>query len=176
MAKQSAGILVYRRKNNTVEVFLAHPGGPFWAKKDDYAWSIPKGEYQAGEDPFEVAKREFEEEIGQPAPKGKYIKLGEIKQPNDKIVTAWAIEKDLGQVETNSNTFIIEWPPRSGKQESFPEVDRADWFEISAASRKIHPGQNELLKRLAEKLAIPFTDQSQGQLDNKLSNKQASLL
>lgn len=176
MAKQSAGILVYRRKNDVVEVFLEHPGGPFWTKKDNYAWSIPKGEYQEGENPFEVARREFQEEIGQPAPEGKYIELGEIKQPNGKIVTAWAIEKDLGEIETNSNTFTIEWPPKSGQQQAFPEVDRAEWFDLSTASRKVHPGQNELLKRLAESLKVPFTDQSTGQTDEKLSDKQVSLL
>ena len=155
---------------------MAHSGGPFWAKKDDYAWSMPKGEYTDGEDPFEVAKREFEEEIGQPAPKGEFTKLEPIKQSNGKIVTAWAIEKDLGEVKTNSNTFTIEWPPRSGQQKSFPEVDCAAWFEISTASKKVHPGQNELLKHLAQKLKVPFTDQSSNPNEEKLSDTQASLL
>ena len=203
MAKQSAGILVYRTKNDTVdpvvslrdyssktntipkenskiyygvEVFLVHPGGPFWAKKDDYAWSIPKGIYDKDEEPFDAAKREFMEETGQPAPEGEYVELGEIQQKNNKIVTAWAVEKDLGDVKIKSNTFSLEWPPKSGKMLEVPEADRAEWFEISAASRKVHPGQPGLLKRLAEILSVPYTDQSSGSLEDKLNDKQASLL
>lgn len=177
MAKHSAGILVYRNKDNTLEVLLIHPGGPFWAKKDNYAWSIPKGEYQDSEELFEVAKREFEEEIGQPAPDGRYKELGSIKQAGGKIVTAWAIEKDFGQVTVTSNTFTMEWPPKSGQQQEFPEVDRAEWFSLAEASQKLHPGQNEFLQRLAKELNIMFTEPSETKpLEEKLSQQQISLL
>ncbi len=175
MAKQSAGILVYRKKNDGVEVFLVHAGGPFWAKKDDYAWSMPKGEYQDDENPFEVAKREFEEEIGQPAPDGKYDELGEVKLKSSKVVTCWTVEKDLGEVEVKSNTFTLEWPPKSGKIQKFPEVDRGQWYNLSTASRKIHPGLGEFLKRLAKKLNTSYKDQSDYG-ERKLSDKQISLL
>lgn len=177
MAKQSAGILVYRKSGNRVEVLLVHPGGPFWAKKNDYAWSVPKGEFQDGEEPFEVAKREFREETGQNAPEGEYQELGQTKQAGGKIVTAWAIEKDLGPVKASSNTFTVEWPPRSGKQQEFPEVDRAEWFDLSTATRKLHPGQNEFLHRLADKLGVSVTETSSDKpLNEKLDNQQISLL
>lgn len=175
MAKQSAGILVYRRKNNNVEVFLIHPGGPYWAKKDDYAWSLPKGVYE-DEDAFDAAKREFEEETGQSAPEGEYMDLGSVILASGKEVKVWAIEKDLGEIEIKSNEFELEWPPKSGKKQKFPEVDMSEWFDLGAASKKIHPGLNDLLKRLAEKLKVSFEDQSQGSLDDKLNDKQASLL
>lgn len=177
MTKQSAGILLYRKKEDSVEVLLVHPGGPFWARKNDYAWSIPKGEYQDGEDPFTAAKREFQEEIGQPAPDLRYEELGSIKQPGGKIVTAWSAERDLGEVTVSSNTFTIEWPPKSGQRQEFPEVDRAKWFDFSTASRKLHPGQNEFLARLAEKLQVPLMDKSENKPpEDKLSSQQISLL
>lgn len=175
MAKQSAGILVFRNKDDKVEVFLVHPGGPFWAKKDDLAWSIPKGEYTDNEDPFEAAKREFQEEVGQMAPDGDYLELGHAKQKGGKDVAVWAVEKDLGDVKVESNTFSMEWPPRSGRQQDFPEVDKAAWFELGAASRKLHPGQQEFLKTLASKLGVAFTEQAPDP-DDKLSDKQISLL
>ncbi len=176
MGKQSAGLLVYRGQGNSIEVFLVHPGGPFWSKKDDYAWSIPKGMYENSEEPFTAAKREFEEEVGQPAPDGEYIELGFVKLASGKEVLAWAVRKDLGRVELSSNTFEIEWPPKSGNKQAFPEVDRAEWFDLEEASRKIHPGLNEFIKRLAEKLKVDYKDQSRGQLTDKLSDKQVSLL
>ncbi|HLB66023.1 MAG TPA: NUDIX domain-containing protein [Candidatus Saccharimonadales bacterium] len=176
MPKQSAGILVYRKKNDTVEVFLVHPGGPFWKNKDDYAWSIPKGMYEENEDAFNAAKREFTEETGQTAPEGEYSELGTVKLASGKEVAAWAVESDLGNVQIKSNTFSLEWPPKSGKQQEFPEVDRARWFDLSAATRKIHPGLNDLLRRLAETLKVTFSDQSTGSLEDKLNDTQISLL
>lgn len=176
MAKQSAGLLVYRKTADQVEVLLVHPGGPFWSKKDTHAWSIPKGEYKDSEAPFEVAKREFKEEIGQEAPNGEYLELGEIKQTGGKRIVAWAIEKDLGPIEVKSNTFKIEWPPKSGQQQEFPEVDKADWFDLPTASAKLHPGQNEFLKQLAEKLNVKFEDQNPSRDASDLNNQQISLL
>ncbi len=175
--KQSAGLLVYRQKEGRAEVLLVHPGGPFWAKKDDYAWSIPKGEYLDGEDIMTAAKREFSEEIGRPAPAGSYHELGEVKQAGGKRVTAWAVEADLGTVTTTSNTFTVEWPPRSGQQKEFPEVDRAAWYDLSTATRKLHPGQSPLLHRLADHLGIEIKEESEPKpLDQKLNNQQISLL
>lgn len=175
--KQSAGLLVYRQKKGKVEVLLVHPGGPFWAKKDDYAWSLPKGEYLDGEDVFAAAKREFQEELGIAAPNGDYLELGEVKQAGGKRVTAWAIEKDLGKITTASNTFTLEWPPRSGQQKDFPEVDRAAWYSLSVATRKLHPGQSPLLHTLANHLNIEITEESEPKpLDQKLDDKQISLL
>ncbi len=153
-----------------------HPGGPFWAKKDLHAWSIPKGLIEGEDNPFQTAKREFREEVGQEPPSGEYLKLGSIKQAGGKQVFAWAIEKDLGEIKVSSNTFSIEWPPRSGQQQEFPEVDKAEWFDLSTASQKLHPGQNELLQRLAEKLNIDYDDQNPNHVDDDLSQKQTSLL
>jgi len=147
MPKRSAGILLYRRRGAGLELLLVHPGGPFWAKKDLGAWSIPKGEYSAGEDAFAVAKREFEEETGAP-PQGEFLPLGEIAQAGGKIVTAWALEGDFDPVTLRSNTFELEWPPRSGRVQSFPEVDRAQWFAPGEASAKILKGQSPLIVRL----------------------------
>ena len=124
MAKTSAGVLLYRRAGKSLEVFLVHPGGPFWAKKDDGAWSIPKGEFARGQDPVEVAKREFEEETGFPL-KGKLQALEPVKQAGGKIVRAWALERDFDPALLRSNTFQMEWPPRSRKMQEFPEVDSA---------------------------------------------------
>ena len=122
MPKLSAGLLMFRRRENAVEVFLVHPGGPYWSKKDAGAWTIPKGEYEEPEDPLEAAKREFEEETGI-APRGDFLPLGQIRQAGGKLVTAWAFEADCDASAIRSNTFSLEWPPRSGKMREFPEVD-----------------------------------------------------
>jgi predicted NUDIX family NTP pyrophosphohydrolase len=147
-SKRSAGVLLFRRAGGEIEVLLAHPGGPYWRNKDDGAWSIPKGEYADNEDPLAAAKREFAEEIGL-TPSGDFIPLGEIRQPGGKVVTAWAAEGDLDTTRVRSNTFSMPWPPRSGKLQEFPEVDRAEWFLLAAARRKILKGQAEFLDRLA---------------------------
>ena len=148
MAKRSAGILLYRMRNKFLEVFLVHPGGPFWAKKDEGAWSIPKGEFDDGEDPLKAARREFQEETGL-APDGKFIELNPIRQKSGKFVYAWAIEGDIDPTKISSNNFEMEWPPRSGKMRSFPEVDKADWFTLDKAKRKMNAGQVALLDDLA---------------------------
>ncbi len=155
MKKLSAGLLLFRRPVSTVEVFLVHPGGPFWERKDLGSWSLPKGEYQAGEDPFAVALREFEEETGFKLAPGEYVLLGEIKQPSGKIITAWALEHDLDATAVKSNLFELEWPPKSGKQEQFPEVDRARWFGLPVAQQKILKGQAGFLAALAKHLGLP---------------------
>jgi predicted NUDIX family NTP pyrophosphohydrolase len=153
MAKRSAGILLYRGKGAGLELLLVHPGGPFWAKKDLGAWSIPKGEYEEGEDPLAVARREFEEELGSPAPAGEATELGEIAQPSRKVVTAYAIEGDFDPSRLRSNLFEMEWPPKTGRLQSFPEVDRAQWFTVEEARDKILPGQRPFIDRLLERLA-----------------------
>jgi predicted NUDIX family NTP pyrophosphohydrolase len=153
MKKQSAGLLVYRHRNGQVEVLIAHMGAPWWAKKDAGAWSIPKGEY-SDEDPKETARREFSEELGLEPPEGKWLKLGTIEQKNNKNVIAWAVEGDLVVSNIKSNTFKMEWPPRSGKMQEFPEIDRAGWFTLSEAAKKIIPAQIEFLERLADKLDV----------------------
>ena len=127
-----------------------HPGGPMWAKRDAGAWSIPKGEYEAGEDPLAAAKREFEEELGTPAPDGPITDLGEVKQKSGKIVSAWSVAGDLDVTEITSNTVEVQWPPRSGKMLEIPEVDRAEWFGIQQAREKINAAQAELLDRLTQ--------------------------
>jgi predicted NUDIX family NTP pyrophosphohydrolase len=147
MAKQSAGLLVYRKRDGNIEVLLVHPGGPFWKNKDSGAWSIPKGEFTEGEEPLEVAKREFQEEIGQSID-GSFQPLTPVKQRSGKSVYAWSIEADLDVSHVKSNTFTFEWPPHSGKQQEFPEVDRAEWFSLNAASERINDGQRELLRQL----------------------------
>jgi predicted NUDIX family NTP pyrophosphohydrolase len=149
MAKTSAGLLMFRRGGGGVEVFLVHPGGPFWARKNEGAWSIPKGEYAPGEDPFETARREFQEETGFQAG-GDFIPLTPRKQPSGKIVSAWAFEGDCDASAIKSNSFSMEWPPRSGKEQEFPEVDRAGWFTIPAAKEKILKGQVSFLDELME--------------------------
>jgi predicted NUDIX family NTP pyrophosphohydrolase len=150
MPKQSAGILAYRKTNNHLQVFLVHPGGPFFNKKDDGVWSIPKGEYEEDEDPLTAAKREFAEETGQ-TKHGDFDPLASIKYKNGKVVHAWAVESDIDHTNIRSNYFEMEWPPRSGKKASFEEVDRADWFDITTALQKIIPAQADLIKEL-EKL------------------------
>jgi predicted NUDIX family NTP pyrophosphohydrolase len=150
MPTRSAGLLVYRRTENGLEVLLVHPGGPYWARKDEGAWSIPKGEHDADEEPIDVAIREFREELGvDPPDTGTAAPLGEHRQPSGKLVTAWAIEGDVDVSEIVSNTFEMEWPPRSGRTAEFPEVDRADWFTPDEARRKLLRGQVVLLDRLA---------------------------
>jgi len=149
--KRSAGLLLYRIRGGAVEVFLVHPGGPFWAKKDLGAWSIPKGEYGPGEDPLEAARRELEEETGL-RPGGPPLPLGSARQPGGKEVLAWAVEGDADPAAIRSNTFSMEWPPRSGKQAEFPEVDRAGWFAMDVARKKILKGQVALLEQLERAL------------------------
>ena len=154
MAKRSAGILLYRGRGPGLRLLLVHPGGPFWAKKDLGAWSIPKGEYQEGEDPLSVAKREFEEELGSAPPEGAVIDLGEIVQPSRKVITAFALEGDFDPNRLNSNLFELEWPPKSGRKQSFPEVDRAEWFSVEEARKKSLPGQAPFIDRLIERLGV----------------------
>jgi len=148
MPKKSAGLLLYRVNTSGLEVLLVHPGGPFWAKKDDGCWSIPKGEFGDDEEPLAAAKREFEEELGAQAA-GDFIPLEPIRQPGGKLVYAWAVRGDFDVSRLKSNTFSMEWPPRSGKLLEFPEVDRAGWFGMNAARRKILKGQTPLLDQLA---------------------------
>ena len=151
MPKRSAGLILYRRRNRDIEVFLVHPGGPFWAKKDLASWSIPKGEYTESEDPLAAAKREFHEETGFSVD-GTFTPLGELKQSSGKIVSAWAIEGDCDPAQLRSNTFQLEWPPRSGKHIEVPEVDRGAWFSIAEARTKLFTGQLAFLDRLLAKL------------------------
>jgi len=151
MPKRSAGLLLYRRVNHAVEVFLVHPGGPIWANRDDAAWSLPKGEYLEGEDPLSAAKREVIEETSV-AVDGHFLPLGEARQPSGKIVTAWAIEKDIDPAHVRSNTFLMEWPPKSGEMREFPEVDKGGWFPVPEARKKLLKGQLPFLDRLAQAL------------------------
>jgi predicted NUDIX family NTP pyrophosphohydrolase len=150
---QSAGLVLYRRHDGALEVMLVHMGGPFWARKDEGAWSIPKGEHEDGDDPWAVARREFAEELGQDVPAGEPLTLGTVRQSSGKLVTAFALEADLDVSTVSSNTFELEWPPRSGRLQAFPEVDRADWFDLETAARKLVKGQVPLLARLAEAVA-----------------------
>jgi predicted NUDIX family NTP pyrophosphohydrolase len=147
MAKRSAGILLYRRRSE-LEVLLVHPGGPFWARKDAGAWSIPKGEHDEGEDAQACAIREFTEETGSAPSPGELDDLGSIKQKGGKVVQAWALEGDLDAAGVRSNTFSMQWPPRSGRLQEFPEVDRAEWFPLSSARERINPAQAAFLDRL----------------------------
>jgi predicted NUDIX family NTP pyrophosphohydrolase len=152
MAKTSAGILLFRRGSAGVEVLLVHPGGPFWKNKDEGAWSIPKGEFASGEDPLAAASREFEEETGVHLAPARLIALGEVKQAGGKLVRAWAAEGDLDASAIRSNTFSLEWPPKSGRSQEFPEVDRAAWFQLSEARKKLLKGQVPLLERFEKTL------------------------
>lgn len=153
LAKESAGFLLYRRDNHKVEVLLVHPGGPFFKRRDDGVWSIPKGEIDAGEAPMDVARREFQEELGQPAPQAEMTSLGTVRQGSGKIVHAWAAPGDVDVEHIDSNQFEIEWPPRSGTMQKFPEIDRAQWFDLEAARRKILPAQQTFLDRLEKHLS-----------------------
>jgi predicted NUDIX family NTP pyrophosphohydrolase len=152
MPKKSAGLLLYRRTPAGLEVLLVHPGGPFWARKDEGAWSIPKGELEGAEDPLGAARREFEEELGCAAPAGAALALEPVRQPGGKEVQAWAVEGTFDPAALRSNTFALEWPPRSGKQREFPEIDRAEWFPLDVAARKITQGQAALLRELPARL------------------------
>jgi predicted NUDIX family NTP pyrophosphohydrolase len=147
--KRSAGLLMYRRRNSRLEVFLVHPGGPFWAKKDLGAWSICKGEYAEGEAPLEAAIREFQEETGFAA-QGEFLELGAVQQSGGKIVSAWAFEGDCDPGDLISNRCQVEWPPRSGRMIEIPEVDRGDWFSISEANERILKSQAPFLSGLTE--------------------------
>jgi predicted NUDIX family NTP pyrophosphohydrolase len=149
---RSAGLLLYRVSDGRLEVLIAHMGGPFWAKKDERAWSIPKGEYLDDEDPLAAAKREFEEELGSPPPDGPARPLGEIRQSSGKRVVAWAVEGDLDASSIQSNTFTTEWPPRSGRTAEFPEIDRAEWVDLPTARRKLVKGQVALIDELERNL------------------------
>jgi predicted NUDIX family NTP pyrophosphohydrolase len=152
VARRSAGIILHRSGATGREVLLVHPGGPFWAKKDAGAWSIPKGEYEDGEDPLACALREFEEETGTQLDASDVVELGSIRQKGGKEVTAWAVAGDLDPSTVRSNTFVMEWPPRSGRQAEFPEIDRAEWFGVEAAREKLVPAQAELLDRVLERV------------------------
>lgn len=152
MPQISAGLLLYRRRPNGLEVLLVHPGGPYWRNKDEGAWSIPKGEIDAGEDPLAAARREFQEELGF-EPNGQFIPLTTIRQKAGKTVHAWAFEGDCDPGSLRSNTFAMEWPPRSGRQAEFPEVDRAEFFALEEAKRKINPAQAQWLDELAGRVA-----------------------
>ncbi|MGI8714219.1 MAG: NUDIX domain-containing protein [Solirubrobacteraceae bacterium] len=146
---KSAGILLHRRRAGQLEVLLVHPGGPVWARRDAGAWSIPKGEYD-DEQPLAAARREFAEELGSPPPAGETIELGEIRQKSGKFVSGWALEGDLEAAAIRSNTFEMQWPPRSGRMQAFPEVDRAQWFGLAQAREKLNPAQVTLLERLVD--------------------------
>jgi predicted NUDIX family NTP pyrophosphohydrolase len=153
MPRRSAGVLLHRRgATGEVEVLLVHPGGPYWARKDLGAWSIPKGEYDEADDPRACALREFEEETGTRLEADALVELGTVRQRSGKEVTAWACAGDLDAATIVSNTFEMEWPPRSGRVQSFPEVDRAEWFALDEARQRINSGQAELLERLAATL------------------------
>ena len=153
MAARSAGILLHRTRDGALEVLLVHPGGPLWARRDLGAWSIPKGEYDPGEDPEAAARREFEEELGMAAPAGEAKDLGEVRQKSGKLVRAWSLEGDLDAATITSNTLELEWPPRSGRMIEIPEVDRAEWFPLPLAREKINAAHVELLERLGAQAA-----------------------
>ena len=145
----SAGLLMYRVRSGRMEVMLVHPGGPFWVKKDAGVWSLPKGEVDSGEDALEAAQREFEEETSL-RPQGKFVPLGEVKQKSGKVVRAWAFEGDCDPASLKSNTFTMEWPPHSGKKQEFPEIDRAEFFPLEEARKKINPAQVALIDALEQ--------------------------
>ena len=156
MKKQSAGLLVYRLKNGRPEVLIAHMGGPFHSNKDQGHWSVPKGEFDGGEDPKLAAAREFGEELGKAVPPGDWQDLGSVILKNGKEVSVWAVEGDLDVSDITSSTFRLEWPPRSGQVQEFPEIDRAGWFGLPEAAAKLSPGQVAFLERLANLLHVPF--------------------
>ncbi len=153
-SKRSAGILLFRRRGGDCDVLLVHPGGPFWRKKDDGAWFIPKGELAEGEEPIAAARREFREELGSEPPDGELLALGVVKNKGGKSIFAWALEGDIDLGTFESNTFTLEWPPRSGKMRDFPEVDRAVFFSAPEAARKIHAAELPLLERLLDALQV----------------------
>lgn len=161
MPKLSAGLLLYRVFDASVEVLIAHPGGPFWAKKDEGAWSIPKGEYTDGEDPWQAARREFIEELGKQPPDGPRIEFAPLKQPSGKIITAFAVRGDLDLDGTVSNTFALEWPKGSGNFREYPEIDRVAWLSVAEARSKLLKGQRPLLDRLLDALGYAESGVSQ---------------
>jgi len=161
MPKLSAGLLLYRFTNGAIEVLIGHPGGPFWAKRDEGAWSIPKGEYDEGEDPWAAACREFTEEIGKPPPDGPRIEFPPLKQPSGKIVKAFAVHADLDLDGAVSNTFTMEWPKGSGNFREFPEIDRVGWFPLDEARSKLVTGQRPLLDQLVAAVEAAEPDASQ---------------
>ncbi|WP_028800365.1 NUDIX domain-containing protein [Streptomyces sp. 142MFCol3.1] len=148
--KHSAGLLLFRRTDDGLEVLLGHMGGPFFARRDAGSWTVPKGEYEADETPWAAARREFEEELGLPPPDGEALPLGEVTQTNGKVVTAWAIEADLDPASVVPGTFAMEWPPKSGRRQEFPELDRVEWLGLDRARTLIVKAQGEFLDRLAE--------------------------
>jgi predicted NUDIX family NTP pyrophosphohydrolase len=152
LSAQSAGLVLYRQHDGKVEVLLVHPGGPFWQKRDEGVWSIPKGELAENEAAIDVARREFHEELGAPVPEREATSLGAVRQSGGKIVHAWAVPGDLDITRTTSNTFEMEWPPRSAKMQTFPEVDRAEWFDLDTARRKLLPAQRAFIDRLEQQL------------------------
>ena len=152
-AKTSAGLLLYRLRDGGLEVLIAHMGGPFWANKDEGAWSIVKGEYEPGEDALAAAHREFEEETGSPAPDGDVLDLGQLRQSSGKLVSVWALEGDFDPASVRSNTFTLEWPRGSGAEREFPEIDRAGWFDAATARRKLVKGQAPFVDLLEERLS-----------------------
>lgn len=152
MPVHSAGVLLHRVSQGGIEVLIGHPGGPFWARKDDGAWSIPKGEYTSGDDPWEAAKREFAEELGCPVPVGPRLELGAVTQPSGKVLTVFAVGADLDISEFQSNTFTLEWPKGSGRLREFPELDRVAWFPLEDARLKLLKGQRAFLDLLLEQL------------------------
>jgi predicted NUDIX family NTP pyrophosphohydrolase len=160
MRKQSAGLLLYRRVTGGIEVFLVHPGGPYWAKKDIAAWSIPKGEYEPDEDPLSAAKREFAEETGLEVPAAELLDLGKFTVSSSKEVTAWMAEADVDPKKVKGDLFEMEWPPKSGQTQEFPEVDKAAWFSLAAARTKMVKGQVPILEAFAVKLGVEIIDAS----------------
>lgn len=155
LTRESAGLLLYRRRAGRLEVLLVHPGGPFWQRKDAGAWSIPKGEIETGEPAIQVALREFKEELGHEPPDAEAVSLGVVRQAGGKLVHAWAVAGDFDPATVASNTFTLEWPPRSGRSQVFPEVDRAEWFDLAAAREKLIAAQVALVERLEERLGGP---------------------
>jgi len=151
-SKRSSGLLLYRRNGTGVEVLLAHPGGPFWLHRDEGAWSIPKGEVELGEEELDVARREFHEETGHEAPSRQCLSLGEVRLKSGKYVVGWACEGELDPAKAVSNKTTVEWPPRSGRQMTIPEVDRVEWFEPDEARRRLNPAQSVFVDRLLERL------------------------
>mgnify|MGYP001281119190 CR=1 FL=1 len=169
MSEYSAGILLYRLKNQTLEVFLVHPGGPFWSKKDNGAWSIPKGLFEQGEEAQNAAIREFEEETGFKLTNDVMTDLGELKQPSGKIVHAWAVEQDVDEKSIVSNLFTMEWPKGTGVIKEFPEIDRGGWFNIEQAGQKLLKGQVPFLERLISSIDYHLDVSDQGDAPSQLS-------
>lgn len=162
-AKVSAGLLIYRSSPERLELLLVHPGGPFWSNKDDGAWFIPKGAPEADEPPLAAAYREFEEELGFDPPAGEPLGLGTVKNKGGKLIHAWALAGDLELAAFQSNTFELEWPPRSGKLRTFPEVDRAEFFDVEVARRKMHPAEQPFIERLVTELGRPAASRGEAE-------------